>query len=336
MESTYPIVPLGEVSRPIAVTAQQKPASVLTFKGLRASGRLDLLPPAAGRFAAAQHGDVIFTKQGHVGGWVMKKVGLVKATHGDAVHVASTLQTLRPTPRILPAWLYLWLSAPSTYDLVQELVGGRNSITGPVLASIPVPLPPLEEQRRTVEALEYHFSRLDKADGSLASASKRSEGLARDSRHRLWTHAEAAGGLVRIADLGKVVTGATPQERHGDEVSAAQGFLTPADIGSGGEILSTARSFPASAIGRARSSAGSAAYAVCIGATLGKTGWSTDPLGFNQQINAVMTADAQEAALLAALMSAPAFQAQMWAGASATTMPILNKGRVLTPDFRRS
>jgi len=112
--------------------------------------------------------------------------------------------------------------------------------------------------------------------------------------------------------------------------TAAQGFLTPADIGSGGEILSTARSFPASAIGRARSSAGSAAYAVCIGATLGKTGWSADPLGFNQQINAVMTADAQEAALLAALMSAPAFQAQMWAGASATTMPILNKGRFLT------
>ena len=327
MESKYAVVPLGEIVRPILVRAQQEPAPVLTFKGLHTSGRLDLLPSAAGRFAAAQRGDVIFTKQGHVAGWVLKKVGLVTRADCDTVYVASTLQALRPTTRVLPAWLYLWLSASSTYDLVQELVGARNSITGPVLASIPVPLPPLHIQRRIVARLEEHLARLDAGATALQAASTRADALERSGLHELWCGASGGAKLQPIAAVAKVVTGSTPREAIEDSNSETLGFLTPGDVGSGQRITTTHRSFSSVSIAGSRATRGPAAYTVCIGATLGKVGWATQPLGFNQQINAVLTEDASEAQFLATVMASPRFQEQMRSEASATTMPILNKSR---------
>ena len=45
------------------------------------------------------------------------------------------------------------------------------------LAQYPLPLPPLNEQRRIVAAIEEHLSRLDAADAYLAASSKRVSGL---------------------------------------------------------------------------------------------------------------------------------------------------------------
>jgi type I restriction enzyme S subunit len=74
--------------------------------------------------------------------------------------------------------------------------------------------------------------------------------------------------------------------------------------------------------------------AVCIGATLGKVGYTERRVAFNQQINAVRLSTVDEAQLLAAAMTAPSFQRKMREASSATTMPILNKSsfsRLLVP-----
>jgi type I restriction enzyme S subunit len=54
----------------------------------------------------------------------------------------------------------------------------QKNISQTVLRSWPLPLPPLNEQRRIVAAIEEHLSRLDAADASLAAALRRLDALA--------------------------------------------------------------------------------------------------------------------------------------------------------------
>jgi type I restriction enzyme S subunit len=73
------------------------------------------------------------------------------------------------------------------------------------LASWPTPLPPVEEQRRIVNLLEDHLSRLDAADGYLVAAAGRTESL----RWRVAVDAvtSAGGSEVRLGDIASVRNG---------------------------------------------------------------------------------------------------------------------------------
>jgi type I restriction enzyme S subunit len=71
-----------------------------------------------------------------------------------------------------------------------------------------------------------------------------------------------------------------------------------------------------------------AVLTVCIGATLGKVGWIDRNCATNQQINAIQP-DSKliDSEFLSYLLASPSLQAKLWAQASSTTLPILNKGR---------
>ena len=80
------------------------------------------------------------------------------------------------------------------YFLLNEASSGRIGNASPGvgihhigsrrLAEWPVPVPPLNEQRRIVAAIEELLSRLDAADASLAAALRRLDGLVRPIRER--------------------------------------------------------------------------------------------------------------------------------------------------------
>ena len=69
-----------------------------------------------------------------------------------------------------PSFVYFYLS--HSREMVQGLGGGTTfkEISKAIAATIPLPLPPLPEQRRIVAAIERHFSRLDAAIASLERA----------------------------------------------------------------------------------------------------------------------------------------------------------------------
>lgn len=64
---------------------------------------------------------------------------------------------------------------------------------------------------------------------------------------------------------------------------------------------------------------------VCIGATLGKTARLEVPGVTNQQINAVIGLDEQDADQLVAILASNSGQQALWTGAGSTTIPQLNK-----------
>ncbi|MGW8729147.1 restriction endonuclease subunit S [Streptomyces sp. NPDC055808] len=84
----------------------------------------------------------------------------------------NTLIRVRPEPGIEPRYLLLLLRYEAlSGSFAQGARGvGIHHLGSAKLASWPIPLPPISEQQRIVEAVEDHLSRLDAADGALAHA----------------------------------------------------------------------------------------------------------------------------------------------------------------------
>jgi type I restriction enzyme S subunit len=88
---------------------------------------------------------------------------------------------------------------------------GIHHIGRAAIASWPVPLPPINEQRRIVEILEDHLSRLDAADQAIRDSQRRSDAL-REAHLRVLFD---LGGLptVSLGDVAEWGSGGTPRSR---------------------------------------------------------------------------------------------------------------------------
>ena len=87
---------------------------------------------------------------------------------------------VRPSSALDPTFLqYLW-NSPEVADQLKRVASstsGLHTLSTAKLKRVEISLPPLAEQRRIVEALEDHLSRLDVGRRSLASASARMRSL---------------------------------------------------------------------------------------------------------------------------------------------------------------
>jgi type I restriction enzyme S subunit len=109
---------------------------------------------------------------------------------------------------------------------------GIHHIGSRRLAQWPVAVPPLNEQRRIVAAIEEHLSRLDAADASLAAALRRLVGLRRASLNASFPIGVRTVPLGELAGLIRGVTYKKQQAR----ADAAAGFspiLRATNIGEG-------------------------------------------------------------------------------------------------------
>lgn len=85
---------------------------------------------------------------------------------------------VRPGPGIDRRWLSHFINAPQFRKEVRSLQKGttRKRISRRNLGGICLPLPPLPEQRRIVEAIESNFARLDEAVAALDQTARAVEG----------------------------------------------------------------------------------------------------------------------------------------------------------------
>ena len=90
---------------------------------------------------------------------------------------------------------------------------GMVHITKMRFEETPVFIPPLAEQRRIVAAIDEHFSRIDAAEGALASLLSRCHAL---HSSILASTLDGSWPLVRVADVASVGSGATPKKGRDD------------------------------------------------------------------------------------------------------------------------
>ncbi|MCM3299194.1 restriction endonuclease subunit S [Streptomyces sp. R02] len=122
---------------------------------------------------------------------------------------------VRPSVDVDPRWLMHFLNSPQFRERLRPYESGstRKRISRKNLAKVKLPVPPLEEQRRIVVALEEQLSRLDAAVDAVEQSHTRSR--------QLWSsilHQMVNGTLTR--DVQRPVA----WERT-DEVAAVQGGI---------------------------------------------------------------------------------------------------------------
>jgi type I restriction enzyme S subunit len=84
-----------------------------------------------------------------------------------------------PSTALESKYLFWYLRSQRSYLRTAGKGATQKNISQTVLKAWPMPLPPLNEQRRIVAAIEEHLSRADVADASLVAAVKRAEAMRR-------------------------------------------------------------------------------------------------------------------------------------------------------------
>lgn len=189
---TWPHVRLGDVLDTSIGGVWGKPPGegdvevrVWRVTELKTGGRLDSATAASRSVSvkqfesrALQAGDLLLEKSGGGPATPVGRVGLVTAVPEPAI-CSNFMQLLRPcTAKVEPRYLHLYLNhfhaGGGTLSFQTSSTNIRN-IKASDYVSITFPLPPLDEQRRIVDLLEDHFSRLDAAENYLTSGLRRAK-----------------------------------------------------------------------------------------------------------------------------------------------------------------
>jgi restriction endonuclease S subunit len=134
-----------------------------------------------------------------------------------------------------PRWLMWWLNSPETRSIVASLASGttRQRITRKNLETLELHLPPLEEQKRIVEALDDHLSRLDKALAEVEHGRAKERLFKRSLLHSLFENLEA--DVLELGEVSKPKYGKdVPKHLRGDSftypVVGSAGVMTYTEV----------------------------------------------------------------------------------------------------------
>ena len=97
--------------------------------------------------------------------------------------------------------------------------------------------------------------------------------------------------VVRIKDLGEVITGTTPSTLVKDYWNGIYPFVTPTDFSETKYVYKTERKVTQKGVEKGRLIPKDSVLVVCIGSTIGKISLSSEECITNQQINAIICKD---------------------------------------------
>ena len=130
-----------------------------------------------------------------------------------------------------------------------------------------------------------------------------------------------------IGDIGQIETGTTPAKSKTEYYGKEYSFYKPTDLNAGYYVKESLDGLSAQGIKEARLLPQDSILVTCIGATIGKTGFIRREGASNQQINAIITDKGILPEYIYFTCITPHFQKNIIDGASATTLPILSKGK---------
>jgi len=132
---------------------------------------------------------------------------------------------------------------------------------------------------------------------------------------------------VTLDQISEVITGNTPSKTEPKNYGGKYAYFKPADLDFGYMVKKSTDTLSEIGIQRARFIPAFSTLVTCIGATIGKTGYSLVDGSCNQQINALVPDDNIDNSWLYHMVCAPQLKHQVIEKASSTTLPILNKSK---------
>jgi type I restriction enzyme, S subunit len=158
-------------------------------------------------------------------GGVLPRACLAPVSLGPAIVKADCIR-VRLRQDVDPRWVLYAMQRPEVRRWADEHRHGvgRPRLGLRVIRQIPVPLPPVEEQRRIVEILEDHLSRLDAADAYLGASQRRL-----DAMERAALASSRDGELFPLAEVTAIQGGIQKQQKRAPKDNAFP-FLRVANV----------------------------------------------------------------------------------------------------------
>ena len=273
-----------------------------------------------------EEGDILFTISGTIG-----RSAIVKKSDLPLLMNTSVVRFRPLTNELDRRFLYHIVRGKKFQDdLINQSTGTAIKNVGPShLKKITISYPPLPEQKRIVAKLDQAFEAIDKAKANVERNLQNAKDLFQSELNKIFS--QRGDGWVEkvLNDIGQIQTGTTPPTRDKSNYGNFIPFVKPSHFNSDGSIdtgdcmlskngLDNGRLFPANSV-----------LMVCIGATIGKTGFSEEPVSANQQINCLTPTKEHNPKLFYFGLISPFVQKQVTdigKGAQAT-LPIINKSK---------
>lgn len=173
------------------------------------------------------------------------------------------------------------------------------SLSQRAVSQVRVDLPSLPEQRK-IAAILYSVDDAIAATRKVIEQTKRvKQGLlqtlmTRGIGHTRFRKTEIgalpeAWEVVKLKDVGEIVTGSTPPTSEKGYWGGSMPFVTPGEVPEDTpELQTTERYLTAAGVEKGRTVPPRSVLVVCIGSSIGKVGLSAVEVAFNQQINAIV------------------------------------------------
>lgn len=205
------------------------------------------------------------------------------------------------------------------YDVTPFVTGTtRGKLTKGGASEIPIPLPPVSEQRRIAAILDQADALRTKRREALVQLDSLTQSIFIEMFGDPATNAKG-WPMKAIKELGKVTTGGTPPSSKNGMFDGPIPFVTPGDLDSDEPVKRSITEAGAAEVTTVRAGA---VLVCCIG-TIGKIGIASIRSAFNQQINAIEWGSELNDCYGASVLRFFAPTMKAW-GAS-TTVPILKK-----------
>ena len=191
--------------------------------------------------------------------------------------------------------------------------------------------PSLSEQQSIVDYLDSAFAKIDAMKANAEKALNEAKALFQASLKEMLEPKEGWEEKA-LKDLGQTQTGTTPSKsdksNYGDYIE----FIRPSEIdfdGNGRIDYNCEIKLSEQGASKGRVFASNSILMVCIGATIGKVGFSTKKVSCNQQINVLTPKNDLNYKFVYYAMRSPSFQHRVIkeGTSSQATLPIINKGK---------
>jgi type I restriction enzyme, S subunit len=258
------------------------------------------------------------------------KLGVANGLVNGVGFGSSEFFVFRPANNLLPSYLYHFLNRQSFREWAKgQMTGavGHKRVPKELIESLPIPLPPLEEQQRIVAILDEAFE-------GLARARTHAEANLQNARELFESCLQCSFSGKRedwyektLAELGAIQTGSTPKTSESGNDGNFIPFIKPGDFKPDGTLDYDNSGLSEKGASVSRLVPSGSALMVCIGATIGKTGFTDRPVTTNQQINAIAPFEGVSGEYIYYQMLTPKFQASVIHRSGQATLPIINKSK---------
>ncbi|MDC0955713.1 restriction endonuclease subunit S [bacterium] len=269
-------------------------------------------------------GDLIMSCSGTIG-----KIAIVPDNVQRGI-INQALLILSPNKKVSNIYLKLWLQSENFQDSLKKYTKGaaiKNVASVKILKNIEIPLPSLPQQKQIVAILDKAFATIDTAKANAEQNLLNAKELFESYLQNVFENKGDDWEEKTLGECGLVQTGTTPKTSEKENYGNYIPFAKPPHFKKNGQIDTKESLLSEIGMGKSRVFPANSVLMVCIGATIGKTGFIETPLASNQQINGLTPNKEYFPRLFYYLFISKYVQKQIISigKSSQATLPIINK-----------